>query len=238
MSYGIQITNINNDVVVDGDFRNHAVIHAGSVTLNGNNPPNGFSIFSRTAKVVLPTPIDMSRGPLIWGRIGIVDAYVGLVGMEINASNQLVGFWVAGEYSTLIALNNIFHTVEWRVTALPTGGGGQNWGMQIFNLSGSLVFDSGFNYIDIVAVGSPVIVQDWPPTFVTYSSLANPWYCLSSICYLEAGSPTDNQFWFANMYALHSNTQSKTRLTQYAFDSQFIYQIGGGNYLATAVIGK
>ena len=237
MSYGIQIQNASGNLIIDGEFRNHAVMASGSATTGSLA---GFVLDSKVVKVSLGTAIALSRSPMIWGRIGADNAWMGLVGLEVNGSSELTGFWLGSDnaYGTGPA-----RTIEWRVTAAPASGSGLSHGMQVFDATGARVFDSGLDYLDIAHVSSAfTLTTDWPVgTLITYPSLANPWYCLSGIAYLRTTSPSfDDTHWECAMVARVSATSSRVVVYPYAYVAgDFFYSnIGGGTQQRQLVLAK
>ncbi len=227
MSFGIQIQNASGHVLIDGGFQNHAVVESGSATTGALA---GFVLDSKAVKVSLTTPIALTRSPLIWGRIGTDNAWMGLVGLEVNGSSELTGFWLGSDnaYGAGPA-----RTIEWRITATPAAGSGAAHGFQVFQDSGALAFDSGLPYLDIVHVSNAFTLQtDWPlGTLLTYSSIANPWYCLSALAFLRTTSPSfDDTHWECAMAARVSATSSRVVVYPYAYlAGDFFYSnIGGG----------
>lgn len=106
--------------------------------------------------------------------------------------------------------------------------------MQVFDSAGALAFDSGLPYLDIVHASSPfTVLNDWPVgTLLTYSSIANPWYCLSALAYLRTTSPSsDDTHWECAMVARISSTSARVVSYPYAYlAGDFFYSnLGGGS---------
>jgi hypothetical protein len=224
MSFGIQVENANGHVVIDGEFRNHVIIASGSGTTGSLA---GFTLDSRVFKVTLGTPIALTRCPMIWGRIGSDNAYMGLVAMEVNGSAELTGFWIGSDvnFGTGPA-----RTVEWRVTAEANAGSGESFGFQVFDAAGGRVFDSGLAYLDIASASTPFALTDSGST-ITYASNANPWFCLSALAYLRSTSPSfDDTHWECGMVSRLSSTSARVALTAYAYlaGDTFYANRGGG----------
>lgn len=233
MSYGLSVLNSSGDVVIDADFRNHAITASGTAT---TGVLAGWT-FCRAVKVTLATPIAMSRSPLIWGRIGTANQYMGLAGLEINASSELTGFWLVSDifYNTTPT-----RTINWRVSCAPVSGSSETWGFHIFDASGNRVFDSGLDYLDIRHVVSGIGISDSGQTY-THTALTNPWFCLSSLAVMGTSSPSgDDTVWQAGMVGQISTTQTRVALNQWAYEAGDIFYsgIGWGNPYLSLVLAQ
>ncbi len=234
MSFGIEVQNASGNIVIDGQFRNHAVVASGSGTTASLG---GFVLDSKVFKATLGSPIALSRSPMIWGRIGSDSAYMGLVGLEVNGSSELTGFWIGSD--------NAFgagpaRTVDWQITAASVAGSGAAYGLQVFDSAGDRVFDSGLEYLDIAHASSVFTLTD-SGTTRTYSTLANPWFNLSALAYLRTTSPSgDDTHWECAMVARTSSTSSIVAITPYAYlAGDFFYSaIGGGSQQRQLVLAQ
>lgn len=224
MTFGIQVQNASGNIVIDGGFQNHAVVASGSATTASLG---SFTLDSKVVKVTLGSAIAVTRSPLVWGRIGSDGAYMGLVGLEVNGSAELTGFWLGSDNAYGAGPSR---TIDWRVTATPTAGSGVPYGVQVFNSAGGLAFDSGLSYLDIAHVSSTFTLTD-SGSVLSYSTLTNPWFCLSGLAYLRTTSPSgDDTHWECAMVARTSSTQSTVAITPYAYlaGDTFYSAIGGG----------
>lgn len=222
MSHGLRVTNASGDVVIDETYRNHVVVAGGSVSV-GAYPGWGDAY---AASVTLAAPIPMARGPLVWGRTGTDRVSCGLLGVVIDGSGALSGFHVTGRPDSDLPIANPAVqamypiTVQWRVTALPSGPSAESWGLRVFDAAGDVAFDSGLDYLRIHHATAGVSVPGTPAVNATYAALADPWFCLSACAALSTGTLSgDDTLWLAAMARRESSTQAALWLGEYGYQA-------------------
>lgn len=228
MSYGLQVRNAANELVIDDTFANHALAAAGTASVSTYGPwPT-----AAAARVALPSPVAMSRCPLVWGRAAVAGRYCGLAGYEINGSNELAAFYLvrAGSDPNPSA-------IDWRVTATPAAPSAETYGLRVYDGAGALVFDSGLSYLRIADVSASFDPTD-SGDLITHSAIAAPYYCLSAVAYLRTVSPSgDDESWEAAMVARQSDTSARVALMSYAYQGGSIAWIGvGGGFQEVRLI--
>lgn len=214
MSYGLSVQNASGDVVIDDAYRNHAIVERGTVSV----PRLGASYpYFSQVRVVLATPIAMSRGPLIWGVGASASLGVALVGTEVNGSAELIAFTLC----TDLSFGGGTLSCDWVVTALPTSASSETHGLRVWDSSSNLVFDSGLTYLKIRDVSSVLTLSVNAPDYefltFTHAAMSTRLFCLSALYALATVMGTDDY----NNYALgvrkSSNTQSYMYWVMYAY---------------------
>lgn len=214
MSYGISVQNASGDVVIDDAYRNHAIVESGTVTV----PRLGAAYpYYATVRIVLATPIPVSRGPLIWGAASSASLGVALVGTEVNGSAELIAFTLG----TDLSFGGGSVSCDWAVSALPASPSSETYGLRVWDASSNLVFDSGLEYLKMRAVSSVVTLWRDAPFYETltfaHSSMATRLFCLSALHALNVYLITDDYDLNAYGVRADSATQSFSYWVRYGY---------------------
>lgn len=177
MSYGFQSVNADNIVQIDDAYRNLLRVASGSWTSGG----------AVVGEINFPT--QTSTAPLIFFRPSADGVYVGQVGL----GSDRVYFSTNGNF-------------DWVVYGLdgPVMTSASNYGMQVFNASGQVVFDSRYEPPRIQTIvrhnqtwptyanggGSLGQNPNYPYTFNFTGWGERPWICLNSLFFWEDDNGT------------------------------------------------
>lgn len=171
MAYGFQALNTNNVVQIDETYRN--LMRVASGTWTGGS--SAWQTFTFTTQTICP--------PLVFIRTTSDSTYVGKL-------------WI-NDGSFTVMTNGNFDWVAFGLTS-PTMVSPSNYGMQVFNTAGAVVYDSRYEVPRIQTTIS--INQVWPdswngggsgahpsyPYTATFTGWgARPWMCLNSLHFFE-----------------------------------------------------
>lgn len=171
MSFGLEVQNSTGDLVIDADFRNFEIIAEGTST----HPGSGLNSYVDIAFPATANP------PLVFVRS--TGYGLGCASLLRDGSGNYTSARLYSE-----APYNAF-SFDWFVAAPADAVSSDDWGLQVFDASAKKVFDSGVRYIqfqDVVPIslddmedGVGVNAELYIP--VTHASIANAYYCLSSM---------------------------------------------------------
>lgn len=186
MSYGLQVLNDTGDVVIAEGYRNHVIVASGSVSVSADG------VLRRIARIGLSSAIPRSRSPLLWVRLPDTSTWAALLTYEIDGSGNVSGFYVTARNPGPIGPGwpGGTVTIDYRVTALPSGASADTWGLRVYDAAGDVAFDSGYDYLAIVEAQSKTVLTDATPWSFTHASVSGPWYCLSALAVQVVVSPS------------------------------------------------
>jgi len=167
MAYGFKVKNVNNEIQIDGQYRNYCFVEGdNNVTItNGGGVTNYWTHISITPS---------SEPPLILFQPN-TNAYV-TIDSYSKTGNLYNGFNVVTQHPG-IGVNST--TINWK-KYLPTSEESTNtYGLRVYNNNNELVYDSGKNYFKIHAVETINIEADDSPVTITHSDISNPYYILA-----------------------------------------------------------
>jgi len=178
MGYGIKILNDNNEVQVDGEYRNFSEVESDTnVTINSY--PELISITNTSLVPVIAIRPD-------------TDSFINLFSYVYSSPNytdfNVIG-GIEGPYDPSYGVPPVVisTTVDWIAYTETPSKSTETHGLRIYNSDTDLVFDSGKKYFDIVQVDQIILddpthvgaVWNRPYEDITHSSIENPYYILS-----------------------------------------------------------
>jgi len=160
MAYGIEIKNSSNETILDGTSPVYTEVASGTLAVDNPN----------------------------WGSGGIEGAYRGIINVPTAYSGDStvfaytlpVGRWVSLWKDTVYALRSEGSTsVPYKVFAPLdiVSSSGDAYGLQIFNVSGALVFDSGRTTFNVVS--NHLFTNEIPQT-IAYRNPGNKWVSVTT----------------------------------------------------------
>jgi hypothetical protein len=153
MGYGIEVKNNAGDLIIDGVNKNFAQAESGSVTLAANT--------ITTISFTTATP----QIPIIAIRPSA--NYVHLVDYQKSGSNW-TGFRL---------FSRLGGTIYWRMYLAHPVTKAENYGLNIYDASGNLVFDSARAYFKIYSVTTGITLATTGATqTITHAGIENPYY--------------------------------------------------------------
>lgn len=181
MSYGIEILNSNDRILVDENYPNIGFVSTTPTTIN----------LSASGRVAYPGISGVTSSDLIFARTGVNDSGYISAGWDQNSGfTQAWWEYIDGpQNSTNAEPQQFYHPSSMSVYVLRDMSGiyspsTSGYGMEVYKSNGSVIFTSNITkYFTIVTVGSlnsntsGVRYIDFPSTTGTYSDLAK-YYCL------------------------------------------------------------
>lgn len=171
MGYGLQINNDNFETVISSDYRNYQLHESGNVShTNGGGTTNYFTTVSFSQPVAKP--------PLVLFQPS-TSAY-SCISSYVKSGGLFTGF----NYSVQRNIGGSGYSASsnWKSACLPESASGDTYGMQVFDDSGDIVFDSGrsnFNIFDVRTISSVTITAG--EINIYHPLIANPYYILAPV---------------------------------------------------------
>lgn len=141
MSYGLNVRNENDEMIVDQDYANYALWASGTITqaLGTFGTPWNF-------------PALAAEPPLLF--LSSPTRFVACPGYAMSGANfaGVYLIWEDGGNSGSAGLS-----VDYRLylPASSRGASGDGYGLRVFRSDGSIAFDAGYDYLKIAAMAAP-----------------------------------------------------------------------------------
>lgn len=161
MASGLLLVGDNDQVQIDGDYRNYALYQSGSVTSTSFIGNRFYATITFTAPIAEP-PIVAVKSTV----------EVGFVSNSVNGSGEYVSTTITTSYAAVSVDFKIFIPANLLTVSTETHG------IDVYDANGDLAFHSGFDYMrvyDVVEVGGTYEGN------VTHASRANAYYVVNAI---------------------------------------------------------
>lgn len=185
MSAGIQVFNDNQILQIDSDYRNSRFAFSGTAI----NRAQGSS--SYYANIALDSNTSTAlECPMVLIKPSLDNQYVG--GCFVSSPYEAFGSFPSRPNGAIELWGQC--PFDWAIlsTRIAIGSGGSDFGFDVFDASGSLVFASGYRQLRITeAFDDPNSV--WPKTFPLTKGQSDPWIWANPLQGI-AGGTFDEQF--------------------------------------------
>lgn len=176
MTYGLVAHNDNGDVLIDGIFQNHVIAESGSVSTTHSS---GSGIYGPET-VNFASTYNADQQPLVFVRS--TGPYIALRYFKYPIDDTTVnGFFYFASAATI--------AFDWKLVITPSGASADTEGIRVFDDAGTVVFDSGLDYLPIVDAVS--ITPSTAPSTFAHVSATTPFYCLTSGYALKVDAGTN-----------------------------------------------
>lgn len=168
MGYGIIIKNSNNEIQIDGQYRNYCFEQEGTAAFTSS------AVVSITSSPLIP--LILIRPELNkWGR-----AF-----KYAKDADNFVSFGICTE-------EDVAASIDWKSYRETPNASGETYGLRIYNDSGLLVFDSGKSYFKIMQINDITLTADGTSyTDISHPAVSNPFYLLTNWnLYIAYAGPT------------------------------------------------
>lgn len=208
MSIGIIVKNLNSEIQIDGEYRNHAKHEEGNnVTIS-----NSADAFSTLIDI-----IDSNLAPLILFQPNT--DYFCCLSSLVRSINLFTAFRMVTE-----GLQST--TINWKSYREVPSKSSDNYGLRIYTRNQNLIFDSGKSYFRIHAVASislsnPSYGSD-PYYDYSHPNVSNPFYIVSAQGYWFSGvygPPPFPSVWRRKIIGIKQLTATSLRIGWFMFRS-------------------
>lgn len=200
--YGMEIKNVNSDVLVDSTYRNLSEDASGANALITNLNSGGTSVTWGTEMVIPTSPL---IPVVVWkpstSKFSTVLSYE-KERINYEDTENYDGFIVTTE---AVPGSTTYDYIDWVCCRENRTASDIAYGLLINNAKGAKVFDSGLSYLKIHSIidgslslpsPSPSGSQFGPYTDITHSSIENPYYFLTTNAnYYYRTTSVDPEYW-------------------------------------------